>query len=165
MSDGSTVTIERTFVWCGACRAVGWGEQLADAAELQRELTAIEAREPSIVEEFSVLVDRHTSLEQVLSNHVRELGARIAWRRIRTSPARCLECGSTDILPLQRSETNSGNDKWTLAEHPDCAGVITVLEELTLTLDRRWIRYSPEGERRQAYDMYPHKGAVPIDAA
>lgn len=113
------------------------GHQLSNAAELQRELTAIEAREPSIVEEFSVLVNRHTSLEQVWSSHVRELGARIAWRRIRTSPARCLECGSTDILPLQRSETRSGNDK------------------LTLTLDRRWIRYSPEGERRQAYEMYP----------
>jgi ferredoxin-like protein FixX len=163
MADGSTVTIEHTFVWCAACRAVRCGEQLANIEELERELTAIEARAPSILEEFSVLVDRHTSLEQVLASRAAELRARIAWRRIRISPARCLECGSAGILALQHSETRSGNDKWTLAEHVGCGGVVTVLQELTLTLDRRWIRYSPEGERRQAYEMYAHKGAVPID--
>jgi hypothetical protein len=136
MPDGSTVTIERTFVWCAACREVRWGEELADLAELERELEA---------------------------NHTRELEARIAWRRGRSSGPRCLECASTDIVLLVQSETRSGNDKWTLRQHPGCDGVVTVLAQPVLALNRRWLRYSPEGERRQAYQMFPHKGAVPID--
>jgi len=55
------------------------------------------------------------------------------------------------------------DDKWTLRQHPSCGGVITVLAEPVLALDKRWLRYSPEGEKRQAYQMFPHKGAVPID--
>ena len=40
MADGSTVTMERTFVWCSVCREVRWGEQLADLAQLECDLAA-----------------------------------------------------------------------------------------------------------------------------
>lgn len=162
MSDGSTVTIERTFVWCGACRGVRWGEELADLAELERKLAAIEAKEPSAMDELSVFLDRHTSLEKVTATHTTQLRGRISWRRSRRSAPRCLECGSAGIVSLPQSETRSGFDKWTLKEHPGCGGVVTVIEQAVLTLDRRWIRYSPEGEKRQAFQMSPSKGAVPI---
>lgn len=163
LPDGSTMTVERTFVWCSACHAICWGEYLANLAELERELAAIEAREQSVIEEFSVLVDKQTAPEEVLARRLGEIRKRIGWRRVRVSSARCLECGAIDILPLLHSEARGGCDKWMLKEHPECGGTVTVLEELTLTLDRRWIRYSPEGEKRQAYEMYPHKGAVLID--
>lgn len=136
MSDGTTVSIERTFVWCAACRAVQWGEELADLAELQLGLEA---------------------------NRTPELEARIAWRRARSSGPRCLECGSAEVMPLVQSETRSGNDKWTLREHPGCGGVVIVLQQPVLALDRRWLRYTPEGERRRTYEMFPNKGAVPKD--
>ena len=136
MPGGATVTIESTFVWCAACRAVQWGEELADLAELERELEA--CRTP-------------------------ELESRIAWRRARSSDPRCLECGSTEVMPLVQSETRSGYDKWTLQEHPGCGGVVIVLQQPVLALDRRWLRYTPEGEKTQAYEMFLHKGAVPID--
>ena len=136
LADGSTITIEHTFVWCAACRAVQWGEKLADLAELESEL---------------------------LASPKPKLELRIAWRSARSSGPRCLDCGSTDIMPLVQTETRRGDDVWTLREHPGCGGVVTVLEQQVLALDRRWFRYSSEGEKKQAYDMFPHKGAVPID--
>jgi len=150
MPDGSTVTIQHTFVWCAACREVRWGEELADLAALEHDLVATTAREPSIMEELSFSVGRYQTLEELLASRTRALELRVAWRRIRTSAPRCLECGSVKITPLARSQTHSGNDKWTLREHPDCGGIVTVLEQMVLALDRRWLRYSPEGERRQA---------------
>ena len=92
-----------------------------------------------------------------------ELELLIAWRRARSSGPRCLECGSLDITPLVQSETQSGYDKWTLREHPGCGGIVIVLQQPVLALDRRWLRYTPEGEKTKGYEMFPHKGAVPID--
>jgi hypothetical protein len=40
MPGGATVTVENTFAWCAACRAIQWGEVLADLAELERKLEA-----------------------------------------------------------------------------------------------------------------------------
>ncbi len=136
MPDGSTFTIERTFVWCAACREIRWGEELVDLDELEREL---------------------------LASRTRESESKIAWRRVRSSGPRCLECGSTDITPLVKSETRSGKDKWTLREHPDCGGVVIVLQQSVLALDRRWFRYTPEGEKTKASEMFSHKGSVPMD--
>ena len=61
------------------------------------------------------------------------------------------------------TETGDGDEKWTLREHPSCGGIVTVLRRMVMALDRRWFRYTVEGERKQAYEMYPSKGAVPID--
>jgi len=163
MPDGAFVTIQKTFVWCAACREVRWGEELPELAALEHELGATKAREPSAMEELSLLVGKYRTLEEVLTDREQELEERVAWRRVRTSGPRCLECGTTDLVPLVFSEIRSGNDKWTLAEHPGCGGRITARELPALTLDRRWIYYTPEGQKKQAYQMSPSKGAVPID--
>jgi len=163
MHDGSKVSIQRTFVWCATCREVRWGEELADLVELERDFAATSSKNPAVLEELSFSVSRYQTLDELLASRTRELESRIAWRRIRTSPPRCLECGSMEITPLERSETRSGNEKWTLREHTSCGGMIVVLEQMVLALDRRWFLYTLEGERRQTYEMYPHKGAVPID--
>jgi hypothetical protein len=151
MAEGSTVTMERTFVWCPACREVRWGEQLANLAQLERDLAATSAREPVVMEELSFSVSRHQTLEDLLASRKKELESRIAWRRIRKSPPRCLECGYTDVTPLVLTETDDGDEKWTSREHPGCGGIVTVLPQMVLSLDRRWFRYTPEGEKKQAY--------------
>ena len=163
MADGSTVTMDRTFVWCPACREVRWGEELVDLALLERDLAATLARDPEVMEELSFSVSEYETLDKLLAGRTRELESRVAWRRIRTSPPRCLECGATNITPFVLSETEDGDDRWTLREHPGCGGIVTVLRRMVMALDRRWFRYTPEGERKQAYEMYPSKGAVPID--
>src|SRR6267378_2803318 len=101
---------------------------------------AATARGPSVMEELSFSVGRYQTLEELLASRTRALELRVAWRRIRRSAPRCLECGSVKITPLARSQTHSGNDKWTLREHPDCGGIVTVLEQMVLALDRRWLR-------------------------
>jgi hypothetical protein len=100
------------------------------------------------MEELSFLVHRHQTLEDLLATRKKQLESRIAWRRMRKSPPRCLECGSMDVTPLLLTQAGEGMEKWTLPEHPGCGGMIIAIEEMALTLDRRWFRYSPEGERR-----------------
>lgn len=116
--DGVHLNIKRTFVWCAGCQGVQWGESIPDLEDLEK-----------------LLVDLPSS----------DLERRIAWRRERVSGPRCLECGSTDICPLESSETKSGKLKWMLQQHPGCGGRITVLRVPVLALDRGWITYSPEG--------------------
>ncbi len=69
----------------------------------------------------------------------------IEWRKQRKSPPKCLECGSTEIIPCRAGETNSGKKRWEI-DCPVCGGVIRILTEAVLSLDRGWIRYSPEGD-------------------
>ena len=163
MPDGTTISMRKTFVWCRVCREVRWGEELAELAEYERELVATTARDSIVLEELSFSVSRDKTLEQLLTARTQDLQAQIAWRRRRSSPPRCLECGSSEIATFVYSETEAEDDMWTLKEHPGCGGSIRVLRKMVITLDRRWFRYTPEGERKQAYEMYPYKGAVPID--
>ena len=84
----------------------------------------------------------------------------IEWRKRRESPGKCLSCGSTDLIFSKHGQTNSGNEKYEI-DCPRCDGVIRILREPVLTLDRTWILYTPEGDLIQDYEMSPWKGAVP----
>lgn len=82
------------------------------------------------------------------------------WRKSRESPSKCLSCGSTDLIFSRRGQTNSGNEKYEI-DCPRCDGLIWVLREPVLSLDRSWILYTPEGDLIQDYEMSPSKGAFP----
>src|SRR5262249_21316600 len=41
----------------------------------------------------------------VMDDVRREVNLRIAWRRCRTSPGRCLGCGTADIFPISEDES------------------------------------------------------------
>jgi hypothetical protein len=84
----------------------------------------------------------------------------VEWRSRRSAPAKCLTCGSSDIVPSRAGHTNSGNEKFEM-DCPNCGGVIRVLREPVLSLDRAWILYTPEGDLIQDYEMAPSLGAVP----
>src|SRR5690349_7122426 len=100
--DGSTVWIEQAFVWCDACREVRWGEKVPDLAELERKLASTRARDPKLVDFFLSLDSKYETLDEQIARRIAELESQIAWRRRRVSPPRCLECGSTEIIPLER---------------------------------------------------------------
>ena len=163
LPDAATVAIETTFVWCDACRAIRWGEILPDLVQLEGDLASARAEDPQVIERLKLSAGRHITLDELLADHIDRLRRRVAWRRSRKSPPRCLECGSLEVTPLRRSHTRGGSDKWILQEHPGCGGTVTVVSLAVLALDRRWIRYGPEGGKQQAYEMYPSRGAVPID--
>ncbi len=164
LSDGVTVPIKKTFVWCGKCMAPRWGEVLPDIGSLETDLVGAREEDPCVVERLKTRAGAHTTIDQLLANHIEKVRARLAWRRARRSPPRCLECGSVEISSFEQSGTRSGFEKWT-RKHPVCEGTIIVVALPALALDRSWIRYTPEGEKKQAYEMSPAHGAVPTDGA
>jgi len=93
---------------------------------------------------------------------LKELSEPVAvdWRKHRLDPAKCLACGSSDITPSRMGYTKSGKEKFEI-DCPICDGVIRVLREPVLSLDRTWILYSPDGNLIQEYDMSPSLGAIP----
>jgi hypothetical protein len=159
MPDGTSVGVHCTFVWCASCCAVSWGECVADLDDLEQQLVDTEARHPLIWEDvaeearierlLSVSIREPKSEEELLALRIRHLRERIAWRRIRTSLPRCLECGSVDIIALSCSQTADEFDEWTMAEHPGCGGTISVTDQVVFALNRSWTKYSPDGEKLQ----------------
>ncbi|RYD19143.1 MAG: hypothetical protein EOP88_20055 [Verrucomicrobiaceae bacterium] len=70
--------------------------------------------------------------------------AAVAWRQQRISPAKCLTCGSPDIIPSKPGLTHSGRKKHEIG-CPVCGGVIRIFEQPSLT--RQGCTYhSPEGD-------------------
>ena len=84
----------------------------------------------------------------------------IEWRKHRESPGKCLSCGSSDLIFSRCGQTNSGNVKYEI-DCPHCDGLIRILREPVLSLDRSWILYTPEGDLIQDYEMSPSRGAIP----
>ena len=116
---------------------------------IERQIAECERRDPSAIE--SVLPP---------DSRIEELRRRADWLKTRTAPARCLECGTTDVTAMKTGHSRSGNEKWILSSHPNCGGTLSVFSEPTLSLDRRWTRYTPDGLRIGDYLMSPSKGAV-----
>src|SRR5262245_2408357 len=73
LPDGTTVPVEATFVWCEACNSVRWGEKLPGLDALRSRLTAIEARDPAIVEELSFVVSKQEPLDEVIQRQIATL--------------------------------------------------------------------------------------------
>ncbi len=149
LAEHVTLNVKRGAAWCPRCQAVIWAEVIPSLPDIERRIAECERRDPSVIE---------TALPSV--NRLEELRRRADWLKTRTTPARCLECGTTDVTAMTTGHSRSGNEKWTLSPHPNCGGTISVFSEPTLSLDRRWTRYTPDGLRIGDYSMSPSKGAV-----
>jgi len=58
-------------------------------------------------------------LAEHVSRRTSALNQLIRWRRERSSPPRCLECASTDVIALSRTADHDAEE----FEHPGCGGV------------------------------------------
>lgn len=157
-----TLTIQRVAAWCPRCQGVAWSEMIPPLADINLRISEFERRDQTALDAVLPFVSRHSSLADLVASRLDDLRRRAAWVRGRQSPPRCLECGSTEIIPMTSGQTCSGNPKWTLSPHPNCGGTLTVLTEPILVLSRLWIRYTPEGNIIAKYEMSPSKGTVPI---
>ena len=162
LDDGETVRIERTFAWCSECSEVTWVEEISSLEELSRERAALDHPNNETTAYIQSLVSRYNTFDAILQRMKRDLELRIKWRELRQSEPRCLSCGSMEILPSIRGETRSGNDKWELP-CVSCNGIIRVVQEPVLCLDRGWIHYTPEGLVRDSFIMSPMKSGVRAD--
>jgi hypothetical protein len=137
LPDGSTLAVPYVPAWCSRCKAVVHAEELPELVSLKRQLrdwqtSALEA--------------------EVRAWHQEWLEREIAWRSERTSAAKCLACGSTEIV---RGSLGGG------ILHPGCgyrmplkcSGHFSLMEPLI-----QWL-YSPEGEAlgRQAELPLPRR--------
>lgn len=163
LGAADTIPVEQTFVWCQSCKRVQWGEHLPEFEAIEQELNETEGKNEQRIESLKQrYVGWAGTLDELVTRRVHDLHQLISWRQERSSPARCLECGSVNIVQSIRSQSHRGNPKWTLHEHPACGGLITVLIEPALTLSRQQIFYTAEGKKLQTYEMSPSKGRVPV---
>lgn len=144
LEDGSTINIQKTFAWCSVCSEVVWAEVIPSMENLRSERSELQAPSEKTIDYLKSLAGSHSTLEAELERLRSLLDKQIQWLESRKSPSRCLSCGATSVTLILKGLTNSGNPKWELP-CPTCIGQIRVLLEPVLSLDRRWIRFNPEG--------------------
>ena len=110
LGDEIRCEVHRVTAYCCAEGRLRAGEKLLDVEEYEEALAEREAL-ADVEEEDEItgfLITRDVRAERIASAR-----AVLAWRRQRTSPPRCLRCGSTDVVPLERGEQT---------RHPGCPG-------------------------------------------
>jgi hypothetical protein len=94
--DGHTEGIWDDGGWCWSCSGFVRVEVLRELSELEAELGEAKAAESERPDLF--VHPARDGLPEIRLSH--NLMRRVEWRRTRASPARCLECGSIEIVPL-----------------------------------------------------------------
>ena len=95
LDDGVSLSVEQTGAWCYDCSMVV-------AAEHVPSLAALDARIANLDDPNHILL---VGIGRAALDRERiALPIRRSWRSRRESPARCLECGSTDIFALDAND-------------------------------------------------------------
>lgn len=116
LPDGSTAFAEVYAGWCPDCQGISVGEYIPTEDELHAKHQRILARldDPAIANPFS---QRSASFDRDATVRIVEnvYQARLAWRRLRTSPAHCLRCSSARHVRFL--DVDFGQP---CAQHPGC---------------------------------------------
>ena len=151
--DGRTLGVEWSFVWCHTCKAVRQREVLRDVLSIEQDLRedrTLFARFTPPNESERSRARRLQEEDEDYRRYLDEVRQRLSWRIARVAGPRCLECGAERIQAFEYSHTPFDSDadleeRWTLLDHPGCGGVLTIIADLRLRLDRSWLKYTPEG--------------------
>lgn len=142
LPDGSRCTVPQTAAWCRDCESFVAAEEVPPLEYIDQRLAALRAGphafaawarasgEPVPEHVVSGGWPRYQAWAQNHWERVR------AWRALRQSPPRCLQCFTTNIDPVQRGAT--------FAMHPETKQRLTVHVANRTTTTDRW-EYSPEG--------------------
>jgi hypothetical protein len=93
LPDGKWLHVRQTECWCPTCNRIDMAECIESIEELENELARL--RNPDD-EEAKIIAFIGKPVEE----RITELQLRIIWRQNRKSPAKCLHCGSTEIVPI-----------------------------------------------------------------
>jgi hypothetical protein len=111
--DGSTIDVDTHIAWCGNCCAFTDGE-LIESPDYIREQIADLRNPESDAYKFAVWNEQQIQLATGKSDPhscelmIAALDLRLKWRLKRISPAKCIQCGSTDLVfPLSMHDTES----------------------------------------------------------
>ena len=109
------------WIWCNGCSRISQAERLPELEEIKRELR----RTLFNFSDWGQGIWRCTRIgrSDVVTRryHRRVLKAMLAWRRLRRSPPRCLNCGHLDhvLIGVDFQDTGVGT-----IDHPLCGGKI-----------------------------------------
>lgn len=120
LASNTEIIVYSTPAWCGSCKTLRRVELLPESNVFLDRLASLQSDGLSPREvEFVTMFDRDPASH--LAKLITETDAAIDWRATRTSPPRCMTCGSTDAsaLPLDT------DDDLLPFPHPNCGGIFT----------------------------------------
>jgi len=129
LPDGSTLPVEQQPAWCPSCKHFVLAGRVPDDEELERRLAEAQAAAPEAVARLGLL---GRSPEE----EVAELTRRVAWRRGRVSPPRCLHCGSGRVAALPDGDE---------FPHPETGERVVVTGSGFADMEPWVAEFSPEG--------------------
>ena len=138
LDDDEWLPIEPALGWCKQCASVQEVELLPELEETTERVRALKAKDPTVVAELEA---QGRFAEDEVEFHEMIL----AWLKDRRSPARCLECESTEFVLVFEPDLDSGEYKRKESEHPECGGRLDI-SGLTVRPSGEPLIYSPEGE-------------------
>ncbi|WP_164103818.1 hypothetical protein [Candidatus Laterigemmans baculatus] len=130
MPDGKLLHVRQTECWCPKCNRIAMAERVETLAELEDEIERL--RNPD--EDESRMIK---FIGKPISERIAELELRTKWRRNRISPAKCLHCGSTQVIPIPRKDE---------FKHPKTGERVVVVSRGFMSTDQWHAEYTPEGD-------------------
>lgn len=121
LPDGDTAPVTVDCAWCSDCNTVVDAERIRSEADIARELFEFETGGPAR-ESFLEAIRELRDPTRVLDFQVSTLRSLLEWRQLRTTPAHCLECGSSNIDYLACDKVST----LPTIRHPGCGGSLVL---------------------------------------
>lgn len=103
LEDGNEIELKSQPVWCDQCGKVTHGEEIESVEQLDKKIAGLERLAAEIRLEMTrpPLPTFDAPGDRIQLKQIAELQLRRKWRRTRSSPPRCIPCGSSQIVPLE----------------------------------------------------------------
>jgi len=100
-SESDRLEFDAGPVWCHRCGTITHGESLSTIEEIDQQIRDLgdPSSELFSMTQNSLLAEMGHG-EEFRREQITELQRRRRWRESRKSPPRCIQCGTTEILPL-----------------------------------------------------------------
>lgn len=167
LADGVRIPVKGSLGWCRQCEGLAPVESLdveRQEAELNKAERKLELQRGRLVRRWWQI---HRSLlpaaseyckMDILAEEVEDEKAKLQLINTRQSPARCLNCGSVEVIAKLVTNTSEWPDerlpKHTGFTHPGCGGeILMVMDGLRIGLMPEVCRYTPEGVMLEREDV------------
>ena len=134
------IDVIATPAWCRRCGDFRHGEHLEPVAEIDQEIVDLRNPRSKLYQMWArdYLQECKDLGPAFCAGRIAELKLRRAWRQTRVAPPKCIECGSTDIVPLPFDGA---------VANPSGSGTLSVrVRGMCSTVFNEWY-FTPEGDR------------------
>jgi hypothetical protein len=95
LADGTKLHILQGPAWCAACGRFVIAEDIPSVEALEEEIARYRSNDPDALQKWAFVSSGAPAEERIA-----ELMRYVRWRQERRSPPHCLQCGSTDPVPI-----------------------------------------------------------------